>query len=215
MMRPELVETNIIDDPEEVFRYLEANNLTKKGVLAVRDAAYMQMIDCSPLMAANAPGTLAYHYGLLEMRVQFLGDHWEFYREAGIEAVFNPKLNAKLAFQNVDVACSRVNDPKPRSKKGAGAERECQGNLFEFYGISAPKKVRVPRSGPTVHFIMVDERGAVELSRPVIEDEKFTSFIDRVFVSDGSELEEQLVRPTGPLDQPIDDFDVPVRRRNA
>lgn len=214
-MRPELVETRIIDDPADVASFLEANDLTARGIVAVRDAAYMQMVDCSPLMAANAPGSLAYHYGVLEMRVQFLGDHWELCREGGIEAIFNPKRNTKIVFQNVDVACSRVTNPKPRSEKGAGAERECQANLFEFYGVLAPTKVRVPQSGMAVHFIMVAEDGAVELSRPVVEDKKFTGFVNRVFVSDGSDIEDQLVRPSGPLDNPIDDFDVPIRRRNA
>lgn len=213
-MRPEAVEPIIIDDPDEVANFLEAHHLTREGLLAIRDAAYVQMVDCSPLMAANAPGTLAYHYGVLEMRVQFLGEHWEFSREGGIEAIFNPKLNTKIVFQNVDIACSRVNEPKPRSEKGSGAERECQGNLFAFYGVDAPTKIRIPQTGVAVHFIMVDERGAVELSRPVIEDKKFTGFIERVFVSDGSDVEQEVVLPARPLEQPADDFDVPVRRRS-
>ncbi|MBW7852450.1 MAG: hypothetical protein H3C38_18290 [Rhodospirillales bacterium] len=213
-MRPEHVEPTILDDPDEVDRFLEANHLTRQGILAIRDAAYVQMVDCSPLMAANAPGTLAYHYGVLETRAQFLGEHWELSREGGIEAIFNQQLNSKIVFQNVDVACSRVNDPRPRSEKGSGAERECQANLFEFYGMSTPKKIRIPQNHMAVYFIMVDERGAVELSRPVIEDKKFTGFIERVFVSDGSDIEREKALPAEPLDQPVDDFDVPVRRRS-
>ncbi|WP_107987675.1 hypothetical protein [Breoghania corrubedonensis] len=213
-MRPELVEGRILDDPDEVASFLTENNLTREGILAVRDAAYVQRIDCSPLMAVNAPGTFAYHYGVLEMRVQFLGQYWDISREGGIEAIINPQKNTKIVFQNVDVACSRLIDPKPRSEKGAGVERECQGNLFEFYGISTPKKIRAPKAGTAVHFIMVDDRGAVEVSRPVIEDKKFTGFIERVFVSDGADLDAQEVLPSGPLDQPVDDFDVQVRRRS-
>lgn len=213
-MRPEPIEPVILEDPDEVALFLEANHLTREGILAVRDVAYVQMIDSSPLMAANAPGTLAYHYGVLEMRVQFLGENWEFSREGGIEAVYNRKLKKKLVFQNVDIACSRINDPKPRSEKGAGAERECQGNLFAYYGLDAPKKVRAPQTGVTVHFIMVDERGAVELSRPVVEDKKFTGFIERIFVSDGADTSHEMALPKGPLEQPADDFDVPVRKRS-
>ena len=115
-------------------------------------------------------------------------------------------------FQNVDVACSKVTDPKPRSEKGAEAERECQGNLFEFYGIAVPEKVRNDKTSRAVHFIMVDERGAVEVSRPVLEGGKFIQFIQRLFVSDGSELEQ--IKITGSdISEPIDDFDIAISRR--
>jgi len=212
-MRLEPIESIIIDDPERCDGFLQARNLSRAGILSVRDVAYMQIVDCSPLMAANAPGTLAYHFGVLEMRVQFLGEHWEYSSERGIEAIFNPKLNTKVVFQNVDIACSRVNEPKPRTEKGSGAERECQGNLFALYGVDTPTKLR-PQAGVAVYFIMVDERGAVEFSRPVIENKKFAGFVERIFVSDGSDIEQEDLLPTGALEKPADDFDVPVRKRS-
>ena len=211
-MLPEFVETEIIEDPEQVSRILEGWGLSISGVLATRDAAYTHMVDASPLMASNAPGTLAYHYGVLEMRVQFLGEIWEIDRRGGIEAISTPTDDRKLMFQNVDVACSKVTDPKPRSEKGAEAERECQGNLFEFYGIAVPEKVRNDKTSRAAHFIMVDERGAVEVSRPVLEGGKFIRFIQRLFVSDGSELEQ--IKITGSdISEPIDDFDIEISRR--
>lgn len=211
-MLPELVETEIIEDPEQVSLILESWGLSISGVLAIRDAAYMQMVDASPLMASNAPGTLAYHYGVLEMRVQFLGKHWEIDRRGGIEAISTPTDDRKLMFQNVDMACSKVTNPKPRSEKGAEAERECQDNLFRFYGIAAPEKVWSDKASKAVHFIMVDMRGAVEVSRPVLEDGKFSQFIQRLFVSDGSELE-QIKIAGGDISEPIDDFYVAISSR--
>lgn len=214
-MRPDHIEEIIIDDPEEVRLFLEGNDLSVKSTLFVRDAAHIHMVDTSPLMALNAPGTLAYHYGLLETRVQFLGKKWEISRKSGIEAIFNPGKKIKLGYQSVDLACVRMISPNPRTEKGSGSERECEANLFEYFGVTAPKLVMLPKGIVPVFYIMVDERGAVEVSRPVIEDKKFTGFIVRAFVSDGSDLDKQKITPSGDLDAPADDFDVPVIRRQS
>ncbi|WP_275789899.1 hypothetical protein [Pararhizobium gei] len=213
-MLPEFVETTIIDGPDEVRAFLQTMNLSVNGVLAIRDIAYVHLTDTSPLMARNAAGTLAYHYGLGEMRVQFLGKHWEICVEGGIEAIEDPSRNVRLVYQNVDVSCSRVTAPKPRTDKGAGTERECESSLFEYYGVSAPQKVRAVHGGKSVYFVMVDDRGAVEISRPVIEDGKFTKFITRVFVSDGSDITKEKDLPVVSLSEPVDDFEVTVRRRS-
>jgi len=214
-MRPDHIEETIIDDPEEVRQFLKRIDLTVDGVRFVRDAAYIHLVDTSPLMALNAAGTLAYHYGVLENRVQFLGKHWEISRNGGIEAICNPSKNIKLGYQNVDLACARAINPNPRTEKGAGSERECEGNLFEYFGVAAPKLMRLPKGIVQVFYIMVDERGAVEVSRPVIEDGKFTGMITRAFVSDGSDLGKLEVTPSGGLEAPADDFDVPVIRRQS
>ena len=150
-------------------------------------------------MAANAPGTFAYHFGVLELRVQLIGDHWEICRDGGIKSVISPDKSMKVGYQNVDLACSRVKDPSPRSEKGPGAEREFQGNLFDFFNVAAPKAVRAPKGGSVVFSVMVDDRGAVEVSRPIVEDGKFTGFIVRVFVSDGSDLSDLDMLPSSDL----------------
>lgn len=205
------VDTLIIDGPEEVDTFLKSINLTRSGVLAIRDIAYGHFVDCSPLMAKNAPGTMAYHFGVFELRVQYLGDHWEMISEGGIEGIISPDKSVKVVFQNVDLACSKSIKPQPRSEKGSEAERGCQRNLFEFYGIVAPEKVRIPKASTAVFAIMVDDRGAVEVSRPVIEDKKFSGFVVRAFVSDGADFD-TLATGVG-LPSPAEDFDVTVKRR--
>ncbi|MFN4277045.1 MAG: hypothetical protein ACK4FJ_12150 [Ferrovibrio sp.] len=212
-MRPDHIAELIIDDPQEVRHFLEAMDLSVDSVLLIRDAAHIHLVDTSPLMALNAAGTLAYHYGVLETRIQFLGKNWEITRAGGIEAIFNPAKNIKLGYQNVDVACVRGTDPQPRTEKGAGAERECAGNLFEYFNVAAPKLVVPPKGMVQVFYVMVDERGAVEVSRPVIEAGSFTGMIVRAFVSDGSDLDKVAITPAGGLDAPADNFDVPVIRR--
>lgn len=212
-MRSEYSETVIIRDAEDIDQFLAEMNLSAEGLLAIRDAAYSQRVDASPLMAQNAPGSLAYHYGVFALRQQFLGPHWEIDRIAGVEGISHAGRKIKIAFQNVDVACSVITDPKPCSEKGAGAERECEGNLFEVSGVSAPKMVRSKSGLKASYFVMVDDRGAVELSRPVIENGKYAGFIDRVFISDGSDIGGLEFGLGGNAPPPIDDFDVSIVRR--
>ncbi|MDW9792139.1 hypothetical protein GOB42_15240 [Sinorhizobium meliloti] len=212
-MRLEYSETKILREVEDVGRFLSEMNLFGDGILAIRDAAYSHRVDASPLMALNAPGSLAYHYGVLELRQQFLGAHWEIDRIAGVEGISHTERKIKIAFQNVDVACSLVADPKPCSEKGAGAERECEGNLFEAFGVPAPKMIRTKSGMKASYFVMVDDRGAVELSRPVIENGKYAGFVDRVFISDGSDIRGSEFGLGGDAPPPIDDFDVSIVRR--
>lgn len=211
-MRSDYSETKVAREAGQVAVLLSDLNLSVDGILAIRDAAHSHRQDASPLMALNAPGSLAYHYGVLELRQQFLGEHWEIDRIAGVEGISHTNRKIKIAFQNVDVACSVVTDPKPCSDKGAGAERECEGNLFEFSGVAAPKMVRAKALPKASYFVMVDDKGAVEISRPVIENGKYTGFIDRIFVSDGSDYGRGL-DIGGDAPPPIDDFDVSVVRR--
>lgn len=212
-MRSEYSETTLLRDIESVYTALSELNLTADGILAVRDAAYTRRVDASPIMALNAPGSLAYHYGVLELRQQFLGPNWEIDRIGGIEGISHTSRKIKIGFQNVDIACSVVTDPKPCSEKGPGAERECEGNLFEFSGVAAPKLVKAAVGHKASYFIMVDARGAVELSRPVIENGRYSGFIARIFISDGSDLDGKELGLGGDAPPPIDDFDVNIVRR--
>ena len=57
-------------------------------------------------------------------REGFVGsDDWVEGRADGVEAVRNDRLKLKVAFSNVDLAHDCEHLPKPRSRKGSGAER--------------------------------------------------------------------------------------------
>ena len=58
------------------------------------------------------------------------GEGWQSDRPGGVEVIRHDGIMVYAAFANVDVACDDELGPKPRSYKGAGAERACQGNLF-------------------------------------------------------------------------------------
>lgn len=212
-MLPQLVETAIIEDPDRVKSHLEDIGLSWRKILEVRDAAYVHLVDTSPLMPINAPGTLAYHFGVRKMREAFCGKEWELDRSGGVESIVNASETTKVVYQNVDVACSRALKPKPRSDKGSNFELECQGNLFEFYKIFAPEQVKPIKNKTKIVFIMVDDRGAVEVSTPVVEGGKFSGFVERIFVSDGADVDRIDISPIEELPAPVDDFDISVRRR--
>ena len=72
----------------------------------------------------NAAGTFGYHHGTWALpRGLRGGDDWVEDRADGVAAVRNDRLKLKVAFSNVDLARDREHLPKPRSRKGSGAER--------------------------------------------------------------------------------------------
>jgi hypothetical protein len=171
----------------------------REQLMAVRDAALAAAAEATPFFPANAAGTFAYFYGTQQLREQFVGADWRIDRTDGVETVVNEKLNLKLGFQNVDLACDEENLPRPRSPKGAGAERACTGNLFGHLPHDTPKP---DDSEPATFFLMVDQDGATELSRPVVGKRGYLGFVERIFLFDGGDLDDLVV--TGSPDQPSD-----------
>lgn len=190
---------------------LTALGLSKDGILTIRDVAHGYRLDAGPLMAANAPGSLAYHFGVESMRQQYIGSIWRLDRDGGLEGIVNVNTGVKVCFQNIDVACDPLTEPKPISEKGAGAERACQGNLFAKAGISVPPKPTPIGARSAIYFVMVDQKGGVEVSRPIVAEKKFIDFVERIFVSDGSDFGKIELDETPP--PPADDFDVTISRR--
>ncbi|UFI04664.1 hypothetical protein [Roseibium aggregatum] len=208
--------TAIINSPSDVERRLADFELTIDQILAIRDSARAAADDASPLMPLNAPGTLAYIYGVEALRAQILDKNWVLDRTLGVEAVVNRELGIRIGYQNVDKACDAVFKPMPRSAKGPASEKMCGFPLFEFYGMALetdrdrmPKDdVRDPLEDQvTTYFVMVGEDGSVELSSPIIEKQRYMDFRERVFVDSPAEDWETRVEAEG---EPIDDFDVPV-----
>jgi len=208
--------TAIIETPIDASRRLADFRLTVEQILAIRDSARAAYDDASPLMPQNAPGTLAYIYGVGALRGQLLNEEWVIDRTLGVEAVINHRLNIRIGFQNVDRSCDPGFPPMPRSEKGSGSARLCRLPLFEHYGVILESDadrlpgddVKDPHGGQVVtYFVMVGEDGSVELSCPVIANRRYSDFGERIFVhrpdSDG---EVRMDLDTGPME----DFDVTV-----
>lgn len=202
--------TKIISAEADVADRLLEFGLVRDQLIAVADVARRWALDAGPLMPVNAPGTLAYIYGVNELRDQVLDDAWEIDRVCGVEAVLNRKLKARIAFQNVDRACDSVFPPLPRSAKGAVAELLNGPTLFEHFGIEAGPLTGVSEDGVPTFYVMVGEDGSVELSQPVISRGVFQTFIERIFIrGDEPGWDSKFDDETGP----VDEFDIPVRLR--
>lgn len=204
--------TIVVEDANEVDRRLANLGLVREQLTAVASVAKTWADDASPLMPTNAPGTLAYIYGVNELREQLLDDSWKVDRTCGIEAVINRELGLRVGYQNVDRACDAHFPPTPRSAKGSASENLCGPNLFERAGIEAGPLTGVRSDGVPSFYVMVGEDGSVELSQPIIANGSFKHFVERIFISaPGDDWLEEIDPDTGP----IDDFDISVRFKDS
>lgn len=186
--------------------------VTRQQLMAVRDAALAAAAEATPFFPANAAGTFSYFYGTQQLREQFVGEDWRIDRTDGVETVVNERLNVKLGFQNVDLACDEENLPRPRSPKGAGAERACTGNLFGHLPHVAPKPAD---SEPATFFVMLDPDGAAELSRPVVGKRGYLGFVERIFLFEGIDPDGVVVvdSPDQPSDGGADEIELKIDRK--
>ncbi|UQE01146.1 hypothetical protein [Bradyrhizobium japonicum] len=177
------VQTSILQEPWEIDPRLKELGLTKEGLLEARDAAVSESANATAFHAANAAGTYSYHGGTWALRDRFVGGDWVLDRADGVETIKNDKLKIKVAFSNVDLACNSFHVPKPRTKKGAGAERAIGADLF---GGELPRYVTRESSEWRFYYLMVDQDGAAELTRPVVKGGTFIAAIERIYLSRGA-----------------------------
>ncbi|MBR2819713.1 MAG: hypothetical protein IKE60_33900 [Reyranella sp.] len=180
------VEAVVLRTPHDVERRLIELELgSRTRLLSVVAVAVSAGADATSFFPANAAGTLAYQHGTAALREEFIGEDWSLDRADGVEAIRNDSVKIKVIFSNVDTACDDDQKPKPRSRKGAGSERACIGNLFGSLPEYAPREPE----GLATYYLMVDERGAAELTRPVVRNGTFVAYVERIFLSDGNDLD--------------------------
>lgn len=203
-----MVETVVVREPWDVARRLAELQLGPLArLLKVRSVAISASADATDFHPANAAGTFSYQHGTFALRNEFVDDVWRLARPGGVEAIRNETTKVMVVFANVDVACSDVLRPKPRSRKGAGAERVCDGNLFGSLPEFAPRQL----DGWATYYLMVDEDGAAELTRPVVKNGTFTNYVERIYLSNGDDLDREALA----LDDggPTENFDPQVVRK--
>lgn len=201
------VEATVYREPWEADARLAELQLDRTRLLLIRTKALAMAANANPFFALNASGTFAYHYGTAGLREELVGPIWRIARPNGVECIRNEGLKLQVAFANVDYACDDEIKPKPRSHKGSGAERLGMG-LFQ----NLPEYAPAQPDGWKFYYLMVDERGAAELTRPVIEKGTFTFWPERIYLSDGSDHK---LDPVLGLDEGdvADDFDPQVIRK--
>lgn len=202
----DFVESQVLREPWDVDRRLAELELTREGLLIARDVAMQESANATAFHPANAAGTFSYHHGTWAIRHEFVGEKWADDRVDGIEAIRNDRLKTKIAFCNVDLACNDEHCPKPRSKKGAGAERASGGGLFP----NLPRYAPLPTGEFALYYLMVDENGAAELTRPIVRGGTFEAAVERLYLSDGSD-ESAVIRQDD--DGPVEVFDPQVVRK--
>ena len=203
----DMIETQVWKEPWDVDRRLAELQLQRDALLNVVNIALSAGADATPYHPANAEGTFRYQNGVWALRDQIVGEKWSVHREESVEAIRNDTLKVKVAFANVSVACDDEQEPKPVSPKGAGSERACSGNLFGDLPRYAPR-----RDGEwATYYLMVDRNGAAELTCPIISGDTFSSYIERVYLSDGKDADPEALS----IDDSdiVNDFDPQVVRK--
>lgn len=202
------VQTILRQESWEIEPRLKELGLTLAGLIEARDIAVHEGGNATPFHAANAAGTFSYHSGTWALRDRFVGGDWTVDRSDGVEAIKNDRLKVKVAFCNVDLACTNA-VPQPRTKKGAGAERAVGGGLF---GDDLPQFAPREVGEWQFFYLMVDPYGAAELTRPVVKGGTFTAAIERIHLSFGGDHVggDKLLET---LDETPTDFEPQIARR--
>ena len=146
--------TAVVDGEIDVQSRLADFLLTADQITAIATAARTWADDASPLMPQNAPGTLAYIFGVQELRQRLVNDEWEVDRTCGVEAVINRRLDVRIGYQNVDRACDPDFPPNPRSVKGNAAENLCGPNLFVHAGVEVGPLTGVKQDSIPTYYVM-------------------------------------------------------------
>jgi hypothetical protein len=214
-----IIQTDVLCEPVDVVQRLRACGLDRDKLIEVARRAVYASRDCTPNHPANAPGTFSYQYGTQALRDLFVGKDWAVDRTDSIESIWNEERRIRVAYQNVDMACDLNRLPKPKSIKGEGSERVCKGNQLALFA-DLPLFARLPKAGDVTLYLMVSQDGLdvrVELSRPVIENKKFATFIERIFLLREGEWEDGLLKSksegAAADDFAADDFNVVVSRK--
>lgn len=202
------IETKIFKGADDVDHRLRELGLTREPLIRVVRAASAERANVTELHAANAAGTFAYHHGIAALRREFIGGGWTIDRHDSIESIFNEERNIKISLCNVDVACGRTH-PRPRSDKGAGAERAAEPYLFSELKEYAPQLQ--PFKGHAFYYLMLDPQGRAELTRPVVSNGTFVGAVERILFLEEREKEVVLL----PLDTAdvADGFDPQIVRK--
>lgn len=202
----------ILREEHEVLPRLKEIYTDRDRLLRIRAVAIGAAADATPYHPANAAGTFAYQHGTFALRNEHDGqDGWEADRPDGVEAIKNSDVQVRIVFANVDLACNDEHEPKARSSKGSGSERLCAGNDDLFGGLPRLVKDDVAKDGWITFYLMVAPNGAAELSRATVDRGQFKRFVERLYLSDGSDLDMEPQSLTD--DVPAENFDPEVARK--
>ncbi len=204
---------SIITEEKEVQNRLDALDLSTSDLSEIRDIAIGSAAEATDFHPTNSPGLLSYIHGTWALRDKYVGENWARYSQRGIEGIYNTKHNLLIVFQNVDLACDKKRKPKPRSNKGTGSERAFAGNAptLPFEDLPIQLKDEPLEQSPVAYYLMVDNNGCAELTRPIIKNGTFIDYIERIFLPDSTDVD-ITSEPTSEADDFVD-MDPVVKRK--
>jgi len=190
---------------------LEEIGVTVADLIAIARSAVGARRSATLDHPATAAGLLSWIEGTGTTRNILGRKGWQRSRENGIESVYNPQSEVRIAFQNADRAGEEHYDPLATSDKGPASAHYVASNQGWLFPEMAKAEER--RVNAVCYYLFVQALGddiRVELSFPrAIEDRQFLGFHERIII----------VGPGGwdvvhmPDDEVGPDFDVDVTRR--
>lgn len=200
----------LLEAEHEIKSRLAQIDLTINKLSEVAKRAIAQKSSAVSNHPVNAPGTFAYHEGVRAMRDIFVDDvTWKKSVENGIEYIENPSKKIKIMYQNVDHACNRSRDPQPISKRGGIAKRNAiSSNQLDLFGRETPST--------NVWVICVSENKGIvnaEISLPaeILKNGCFSHFIERIFILQNHDLENNSNNSEDSGDQYNDDIRISLK----
>lgn len=172
---------NILKEKEfEAKSRLKSLDITLEQIPTIAKQAIGERYRAVANHPKNAPGQFAYLEGVKSMRDLLVdGTKWHKLSENNLELIENRDKKIRLAYQNVDYACNKFNDPQPLSKKGSASARAVSSNQLALFGEDDES------AKSSTWFICVSEKDGVinaELCLPKsISSGLFDGFHERIF----------------------------------
>lgn len=204
-------ETTFRKEDDEIDAFLEAIDATKNQFFLLgQKALHAGSNYLEGISAKNAKGTSIYQEAICQLRLQFLDENWKANTVDGLEVIENKNKKIRIAYSFVDVACIFSVNPKPWSKKGASVERMLKDCLFKDLKSYTKLDDSLNKDDYVTYFLLLDESGRMELSRPTMSNKTFSSYIERNFLG----VCDAAVNLQSDLDgDTVSDFDPPVTRK--
>lgn len=183
-----------LKSPEQILPRLTEMDLEQGPLLRVRDVSLLSRNNATRYHAIATPGWNAYGDGLFTLRDQLIGngpfgDHWQQYFHKNVEGVYNKRRNLIISYCSV-LRAHTIDVPQRRRKCGSVVESLCAGDNYELFADhDLPVSSRRMADDPMFYYLMVDEDGRVELTCPIVEGKRFANYVERIFLSDGSDFD--------------------------
>lgn len=206
--------TEIFESSWDVNRRLASLGLEMSDIVEIVQAAISARNEAVDLHPNNAPGTLAYIFGIGAIRRLLLPRGWVIDRTDNIEATLNPRNGIKIIYQNVDSACNLGKTPKSVSAKGIASQRMVNQTGYLWDYMAEEDAVKTESAAWYICVAVTAEGICAELSCPsLIEGSQFIDFAERIFIVKPGEFDDFWRHEDDADNHDADDIDIQITRK--